>query len=413
MKTESVTLPNGNVLTDVPVGTPYEDIIRKAIKLGMMSEKGLPPNRDVMSGDYWRQVGKNAPGSLARQGLDFVEGITHPVRTFNNIADIAAGGVGNLFDIEESADPGLFGIPLGARDKASAFAQTFKDDYGSLDKAIDTFREDPFGPIGDAASVLTGVGGAAKLATAGRFGDTVAKVGAAIDPLNIAKNTLYAPVRGIQNSAFPTNAIQQAVGLPAHSAQYFLDKGYKLTEESYGQFRQDFINLHREKQYAEAIANITGDTTQLDRLKAEYATAAPINDYYVKSLQAAQKEGGVLRQEIIAPTGVAALGGGLADSVFGTPGVFTGLSAIGALAVGSLERKAKKVNFANWLHQMHQPTAGYVQNDLLSTITQQSIREIGNEETNSDVQYVMQQKLQEQLEEEQKKQMQQQQTPQQ
>ena len=384
----SVTLPNGNIVEDVPDNVPDEEVYRRAIRGGMMSKDDLPANRDMMSGAYWRETAGNAPGSLLNQGADFLEAVTHPVRTFNNMADVAAGGVGNLFDIEESDNPGFFGIPRGARGKASALADVYRQRYGSAGQAVDTLREDPFALIGDAATALTGVGGALRgagsasgLGALGDAGGAIGRVGAAIDPVNILGNAAAAPARLAGAGNWPTRLAQNALNATNPDvANLFLQKGYKLTPESYQKFQQDIRSLEQER----AIAAYQNDIQRVSQIDAELKTYKAAYDVFQPSISRNQMKAGDLQSDIVIPAGSAAGAGFAVDQMLGTHGAYMAGPILG-VAAGLLNRPGPKLGVARYLDSMKTPGDAFLNNDIYRTLAHQAIREIGSNETTHDL----------------------------
>ena len=389
----TVTLPNGDRVNNVPDNVSDEEVYRKAIRAGKMSEDDLPANRDMMSGAYWRETAGNAPGSLLNQGADLLEAVTHPVRTFNNMADVAAGGVGNLFDIQESDNPGFLGIPRGARAKASALADFYKQRYGSPDQAIDTLREDPFSVIGDAATALTGVGGAIRGAGAasglkalGEAGGAIGRAGAAIDPINILGNAAATPVRFAGASNWPTRLAQNALhATNPDVANLFLKKGYKLNAESYQKFQQDIVDLQQER----AIAAYQNDIQRVSQIDAELKTYKAAYDVFQPSISRAQMQAGDLQSDIVIPAGSAAGMGYVLDQMFGTHGLYMAGPILG-VAAGTINRPAQKLSLAQYLNNMKAPGDAFLNNDIYRTLAHQAIREVGNNETQYDLESALQ-----------------------
>lgn len=139
----------------------------------------------------------NIPSSAKNYAVSMAQPFIHPINTAKALGNLALG-------VAEKAIPGEQGSEM----YANQAAEFIKGRYGSLDNFKATVMEDPIGVLADASSVLMAggglVSGAGKLAgnapgmigRAGEMAQTVGqaavKAGAAIDPLNIAANTVKA-----------------------------------------------------------------------------------------------------------------------------------------------------------------------------------------------------------------------------
>lgn len=119
---------------------------------------------------------KNVPASFKREVQNIAAAITDPKATLTGLYNVGVGAI-------QKADPTGF-LGTDKEKYAEALGQFYVDRYGSKEKFLQTLQEDPVGVMGDASMFLTG--GAMALP---KVGKTVGKVGAAIEPLNIATNT--------------------------------------------------------------------------------------------------------------------------------------------------------------------------------------------------------------------------------
>lgn len=139
----------------------------------------------------------NIPESAAQFGSDIVAPFLSPVQTAKSVGNLALGAAQKLIPGEQEEEK-----------YADAFGQFLSDRYGSIENFQQTVMKDPVGVLADAASVLTGLGGAVRAgATAGgkigKVGQAIQKTGAAIDPINVARTAVTAPLRAIPKSVAP------------------------------------------------------------------------------------------------------------------------------------------------------------------------------------------------------------------
>jgi len=115
---------------------------------------------------------KNIPGSFKREVENIAAAITDPKATLTGLYNVGAGAIQKLIPGEQ-----------GKEKYAEALGQFYVDRYGSKEQFLKTLQQDPVGVMGDASMFLTG--GAMALP---KVGKTVGKIGAAIEPLNVATN---------------------------------------------------------------------------------------------------------------------------------------------------------------------------------------------------------------------------------
>lgn len=103
--------------------------------------------------------------------------VFNPDMEKNTIANIAKLGSG----IVQLAIPGEQGNEQLARDIGKFYAER----YGGVDKAWNTFYNDPVGMVADISTVIGGAGAVAKLGKFGKTAKTLSKVSRATDPMRL------------------------------------------------------------------------------------------------------------------------------------------------------------------------------------------------------------------------------------
>lgn len=139
----------------------------------------------------WGEVGmsavQNAPRSIAGVVGGVIDAVRHPIQTVTTLGDLAAGGLQNALpqpvtDFVNRFDPNPQ-AGQRAEQVADAAGQFYKDRYGSVSGIKNALAEDPASVAADAATLLTGVGGAAKLGGLNKLSQLATKAGTTIDPL--------------------------------------------------------------------------------------------------------------------------------------------------------------------------------------------------------------------------------------
>ena len=228
----------------------------------------------------------NIPAGIANQAEGFYHAVTNPVETIKNLGMVGAGAIKNAlpksvtdFITSISKEPGQIDKAV---EMANAVGGSLADDYGSLEKFKNALIKDPVKVAMDMSVVLTGGGSvAAKLpGMVGRAGETVANVGRAIDPLNIAVNAITKPARLAE--ALATPAIGLTTGAGAESIREAAKAGAaggEKAEAFLGQLRrnapiEDVVNTAKEAvselrtnradAYKSSMGGITTDKKVLD-----------------------------------------------------------------------------------------------------------------------------------------------------
>lgn len=143
----------------------------------------------------------NIPESALAFGKGLYEAVTNPLDTAGSLLDVIAGGAYNAlpkpvqdFVVSLDNDPAALNRAISA---ANQFGGQMKARYGSYDAIKNTLATDPVGFAADFSTILSGGGGAARMAGAGRVGTALSRAGEVTNPINV-----MAPVgRGVRKIA--------------------------------------------------------------------------------------------------------------------------------------------------------------------------------------------------------------------
>lgn len=142
-------------------------------------------------------AGKNLPESAGKFVSGIVEAVTSPVKTLSSILDIGAGALRNTlpkpvvsFIDKFDTDPAS---AERATEAANAVGGMYKDRYGNYESIKRTFAEDPVGTAADLSTLLTGGGAAVGKLGATQAGASMARAGAAINPMRPIAPLIEAP----------------------------------------------------------------------------------------------------------------------------------------------------------------------------------------------------------------------------
>lgn len=136
---------------------------------GYLATEGVTPSqlqaKPVNDGFQVGEMLKNIPGSAKNYAGSVIQPFLHPVDTINTFRQ------------------------LGLEGTKDAFIRTYKDRYGSVDKALQTLEQDPVGALADLSFILTGPTALAAKAPGmvGKAGSAANRIAKAIEPLNVAK----------------------------------------------------------------------------------------------------------------------------------------------------------------------------------------------------------------------------------
>ena len=237
-----VTAPDGTVYVGTaPEGMSQEDIdAAVASKLAAMGAdrpgtpelaalrpKPRPPEPAIPASEVAVGMVKNAPESAWNMAKDVAQAVAHPIDTASAVISLGRG----IMDVFGWGDPSS-----ADAETARAVGQMFLDRYGSVEGIKKSLRDDPVGVLADVSTLVSGggtavgklapmvgkaatkagVAGAADVGAAvGRAGETVADVGAAVDPLSMAGKAITTPIAGVGQSVadMAGNAGAQVLGL--------------------------------------------------------------------------------------------------------------------------------------------------------------------------------------------------------
>lgn len=153
----------------------------------------------------------NFPSSAYELGKSTFEAVTSPIQTGKAIVDLGSSVLGKI------------GVTNASPEMADRVGQFYSDRYGSLEKARQTFANDPAGFLADASTVLFAGGGALRAlpkaighagGVIGRAGETVTRVAEKIDPLSAAIKA-------------PTKAASYALGLTTGAGSRAIEEAAK------------------------------------------------------------------------------------------------------------------------------------------------------------------------------------------
>lgn len=188
---------------------------------------------------------KNIPQSSRKMIEDTASTVLHPIDTIKGVASLAEGAtVGKLLD--------HMGMPEQAQehnvDSANAVWGALSDRYGGVDNILSTLQNDPVGFAADLSTVLTGAGGAAKLAgTLGKVakvadvGSAVMKAGAAVDPVNVAGKVASLPGKIPKVKDFPAQLLGVTTGAGPEAIKSAMQGGDEFKNAMRGNTTQDEI----------------------------------------------------------------------------------------------------------------------------------------------------------------------------
>lgn len=245
------------------------------------------------------QALRNTPQSALQFGKDLVTPILSPIETAKSLKDLGIG-VYQLFT------PGV----QPNEELAKAVGKYFANRYGSLEKAKQTFANDPVGFAGDASILFTG---GSTLATkvpglAGKTTSAINKVGQAIDPVTpltkgagfVANKTgnVLADVLGMTTGA-GKDAIQGAVsaGKSGGDAQRVLIDNMRGNASADDVVNQAFDALNKTKQtktknYKSGMDAVKAANAKVDFKGIEKAYQSVLNDFTIKTKKGPVLKGG-------------------------------------------------------------------------------------------------------------------------
>ena len=204
-------------LSDAMYSKFYSDMPRAKFDSLLTTKMPSAPakSKAEQATDYIGQMIGNIPKSATEFGAGVTQAVTHPAETLAGLRDVIGGAQLKLL-YPMMKNLGFKSTPeqeQNAKDmiaKADAVGGAYKAKYGSVDKAIETLKNDPVGFAADASMLLGGAGavvkgasGAAKAAGAAKTAAGLAKTGAGlttaaevIDPMRAITAPVGAIYRG-------------------------------------------------------------------------------------------------------------------------------------------------------------------------------------------------------------------------
>ena len=227
----------------------------------------MPKREDSLgTGQMFAQALANFPGSAYELGKSTFEAVTSPIETGKNVAALGSSVLGKIGVTD--ADPAM----------ANRVGEFYKNRYGGIENAKRTFANDPAGFLADAATILTGAGGALRAvpqAGVKSAGKAVQKAADVIDPFTVATKGVKGAGKGTAAIlGFTTGTGTRAVEEAAKAGYRGGDQGEAFVSQMRGAapiadvvesikpaisaLRQD-----RSAAYRQGMANVAKDKTVL------------------------------------------------------------------------------------------------------------------------------------------------------
>jgi len=245
-----------------------------------IAQPEISPSQQEQSLD-WSDVPMEALSNVPKSAGEFAgniyQAVRHPVETGGALVDLFTGVVQSALPEQWQAESAS-----GQRQLASNVADFFADRYGGIENLKQTMAKDPVGFLADASIVLTGGGAAAsKIPGIAKAGQTVAKVGKAVNPLTMAgkviKPVAKAAGKGVSElvGGLGTHTGGESLRLAAKAgykggdvAEDFKSamRGGTNMEEVVSDAKQALSNMRKAKStaYRSGMANIAKDKKVLD-----------------------------------------------------------------------------------------------------------------------------------------------------
>lgn len=310
------------------------------------------PQGPMGTGDVAFQAITNIPSSAAKFAGDIYQAVTNPVETVKSIGMLGAGSIKNAlpksitdFITSISSEPGQIDKAV---EMANAAGGELAKKYGSIEGFKTAIATDPVGTAADISMLFTGGGSlAAKLpGMVGRAGETVANVGRAIDPLNLATKAVTKPLQLAEMLGTP--AVGLATGAGAESireaaragaaggtkAEAFLGqlRGNAPIENVVNTAKDAVAELYRNK--SDAYKSGMTDVTQNSKL----LNFAPIDQAIVNAEKVGSFNGVVIRGN--AASALSEIKSKIAEFKAGDPAVFRTVEGFDKLkqAIGDIQQ---------------------------------------------------------------------------
>lgn len=288
-------------VAEFPDGTD-QAVIDAAVKRDFFGGTQSPTPQPAGAGMPWMDVAsqamKNIPQSAVGYGKALVQPFLHPADTMNSIGSLIEGGLGTSAPANKQGDI----------DKLNQFRGMLADRYGGYENIKRTIATDPVGSLADASTLLTGGGWmVSKLpGMVGKAGEIASAVGRAVEPVNLAKQTIVRGAQAVIPKGMPMRLYESALkpGAPTkaftreqqlEALQAGLDRGITGTKRGHAKVEETISALQDD--IAGMIA--TGDAqgrrvdkgivkSALNRSK-EYFKDIPGAEGYLKDIEAIEK----------------------------------------------------------------------------------------------------------------------------
>lgn len=190
----------------MPTRSQLESALRNADAAGDVAAakqlaNALKSYREQGASDFsWEQTAKNIPKSAGKMVGDMYQAVTHPVQLAKGMGGLALGAANKMSTATDfGASPmsaAIAAVTAPYRPYADAAIEGVKGRYGSWDAAKQTLMNDPVGVLADTAGVVSGVGAVTRA-------PSLVKAGAAMNPINIAANTVKAGASAVVPKRLP------------------------------------------------------------------------------------------------------------------------------------------------------------------------------------------------------------------
>jgi hypothetical protein len=237
--------------TQTQNNNPFESLNKEFdianIKTPELSVQVKPQNNEPKTvGDTLTSALMNVPSSAGKFAGDIYHAVTNPIETGKNLGMVLAGGMKNAmpknvqdFITSISSEPGQIDKAV---EMANAVGGEYAKNYGTVAGFKQHLASDPIAVMGDMSILLTGGGSlAAKLpGAAGRISETVANVGRAVDPINVATSAVSKSAKLAE--ALGSNALGLTTGAGASAIREAAKAGAvggNKAEAFLGQMRGD------------------------------------------------------------------------------------------------------------------------------------------------------------------------------
>lgn len=188
-----------------------EDAKRIAQIASRLRGQPAPEQAQPEEGFSFSKMAANIPESAGNLVKDMISPILNPIDTAKGLQTVAQGMVEKVIP-KPDAPAGMEWGKTDNEQAVDAVGKYFTDRYGSTENFLKTVQDDPVGAAFDVSGLLT-MGGTTAAKAGGKIGaigKAVETAGKAVDPVNVAINTVK-NVGRIIPEALPENLFAQAV----------------------------------------------------------------------------------------------------------------------------------------------------------------------------------------------------------